>query len=133
MKVDFIPVLKMWVLPILGRSVWTTYFVQCALTWLNQLELLKSSFVNNIWWYAQTHYYQICSAYTKARHLISERCFKHIIHMRRPKFWYDTRQDTYRLWNVVIVVIWFFRHKKLQHNVINFLGYFAYALNESHY
>ena len=29
-KVDFIPVLKMWVLPILGRFVWSTYFVQCV-------------------------------------------------------------------------------------------------------
>ena len=41
-KVDFIPGLKMCVLPILGKFVWTTIFDN---VWGDEVELLKCIFV----------------------------------------------------------------------------------------
>ena len=32
-KVEFIPVLKIYTIPILGRFVWSTNFVQCDIVW----------------------------------------------------------------------------------------------------
>ena len=46
-KVDFIPVLKMCVLPILGRFVWTTSFGQCVLpSWSLLLKADSDKVVN---------------------------------------------------------------------------------------
>ena len=41
-KVDFIPLQKMYVIPILGRFVWTTSFVQCV-TSLNRLYQVQTT------------------------------------------------------------------------------------------
>ena len=48
-KVDFIPLQKMYVIPILGRFVWTTYFVQCAA--LSQ----RSQRLIGFWWWTKRH------------------------------------------------------------------------------
>ena len=39
-KVDFIPLQKMYVIPILGRFVWTSSFVQCGTSFSKEWEAL---------------------------------------------------------------------------------------------
>ena len=70
-KVEFIPVLKIYTIPILGRFVWSTNFVQCGLCSGKQAVkglFKKMCLVNNLWiWLYQQNknvysisYYYLC-------------------------------------------------------------------------